>query len=95
MENPFRIPAFTVFLLLLLWGALAGCNKESRKVASADWKKGDCIDTVMSPHVMQIVSIEGDKVLMYKMGEMGKKVVKKPMNELLNGEAPFNKVPCP
>lgn len=96
MRNPFKIPAFTVALLLLAWSFLASCNKEeSRKVASAEWKKGDCIDTVLSPHVMQIVSVEGDQVHMYRMGEMGKEVIKKPVSDLVKGEAPFTKVPCP
>ncbi len=91
-----------IFILSAL--VLVGCNKEDSsgvKAASGkfsgagEWSQGDCIDRALSPYIYQIAEIEGSSVYLYKMGEMGKKIVKKTFEELKKGKEPFIKVPCP
>lgn len=96
--------AFIKFAFILgLLGFLSSCQSERGPSASAgnvvskavDWAQGDCIDTPLSPYVYQISAIEGDQVYLYKLGEMGKKVVIKSIAKLRGGEEPFQKIPCP
>lgn len=92
-----------ILLIGLFWLGLASCNKtegpsnasKSPQKGSSPWQKGDCIDTHLSPYILQIVQVDGEKVLLYKMGEMGKEVFTRTYQELTAGEAPFKKVPCP
>lgn len=88
-------------------GLLSACQSERGPSASAkdgaksvvssavSWVQGDCIDTPLSPYVYQISAIEGDQVYLFKMGEMGKKVVIKSLSGLRSGKEPFQKIPCP
>lgn len=90
-----------IYLILVL--AAFGCNsdkdgqKSAKKAikATVDWVQGDCIDTPLSPYIYQISAIEGDQIYLYKMGEMGKKVITKSLSELKGGKEPFEKIPCP
>jgi hypothetical protein len=91
-----------IFILLAL--VLVGCNKEDgggvkaasgKSSGAGDWSQGDCIDRALSPYIYQIAEIEGKSVYLYKMGEMGKKIIKKTFEELKEGKEPFTKVPCP
>lgn len=90
--------------ILCLFSALVSlpsCNKEKKpkkeaiKAASNGWSPGDCIDKALSPYIYQIADIDGGTFFLYPMGNMGKDIVKKSLDDLRGGAEPFKKVPCP
>ncbi len=108
MNNTLKSLLLFLSLSLVILGIGAGCKDEQRapqsapeksvastKTVSGAWGVGDCIDQPLSPYVYQISVIEGDDVYLYRMGEMGKKVIQKSMSLLKSGKEPFQKVPCP
>jgi len=84
-----------VFLLLIVNSCKDSKSSPVSSVTNVVWKKGDCLDTVLSPHILQVVDVEKGMVRLFKMGEMGKKVFTKSKQKLLSDEAPYKKVVCP
>lgn len=70
-------------------------SDKGAKEALAKWSPGDCIDKALSPYIYQIAQIEGSTVYLYRMGVMGKEIIKKSIEELKEGKEPYVKVPCP